>query len=46
MVIKGGETFEVLAINEVNDNFHASPVIVGNDLILRGFNSLYCFSEN
>ena len=46
MVIKGGETFEVLAINEVDDNFHASPVIVGNDLILRGFNSLYCFSEN
>lgn len=45
MVIKGGETFEVLAINEVDDNFHASPVIVGNDLILRGFNSLYCFSK-
>ncbi len=45
MVIKGGETFEVLAINEVDDNFHASPVIVDNDLILRGFDSLYCFSE-
>jgi outer membrane protein assembly factor BamB len=45
MVISGGETFEVLAINKVDDNFHASPVIVGNDLILRGFNSLYCFSE-
>lgn len=45
MVLKAGETFEVLASNEVNDNFHASPVIVGNDLILRGFNSLYCFSE-
>lgn len=45
MVIKAGETFEILASNPVDDNFHASPVIVGNDLILRGFNSLYCFSE-
>ncbi len=45
MVIKAGEKFEVLASNKVNDNFHASPVIVGNDLILRGFNALYCFSE-
>jgi outer membrane protein assembly factor BamB len=45
MVIKAGENFEVLASNKLEDNFHASPVIVGNDLILRGFNSLYCFSE-
>jgi len=45
MVVKAGETFEVLASNELNDNFHASPVIVGNDLILRGFDSLYCFSQ-
>ena len=45
MVIKAGETFEIMASNPVDDNFHASPVIVGNDLILRGFKSLYCFSE-
>ncbi len=45
MVIKAGEIFEIMASNPVDDNFHASPVIVGNDLILRGFNSLYCFSE-
>ncbi|MCA1759749.1 MAG: hypothetical protein LC658_08255, partial [Bacteroidales bacterium] len=45
MVIKAGETFEILSSNQVDDNFHASPVIVGNDLILRGFKSLYCFSE-
>ncbi len=45
MVIKAGETFEIIASNPVDDNFHASPVIVGNDLILRGFKSLYCFSE-
>jgi len=45
MVVKAGETFEVIASNELNDNFHASPVIVENELILRGFDSLYCFSE-
>ncbi len=45
MVIKEGDLFEVLASNKLDDNFHASPVIVGNDLILRGFNSMYCFSE-
>ncbi|MBT3384431.1 MAG: PQQ-like beta-propeller repeat protein [Prolixibacteraceae bacterium] len=45
LVIKAGETFEVLESIELDDNFHSSPVIVGNDLILKGFNSLYCFSE-
>jgi outer membrane protein assembly factor BamB len=45
MVIKAGEKFEILASNPVNDNFHASPVVVGNELILRGFKSLYCFTE-
>lgn len=45
LVIKAGETFEVLATNQLGDNFHASPVIVGDELILRGFHSLYCFGE-
>lgn len=44
LVIKAGDQFEVLASNELDDNFHASPVIIGDDLILRGFKSLYCFS--
>ena len=45
VVIKAGEEFEIVSSNELNDNFHASPVIVDNELILRGFESLYCFSE-
>jgi len=45
LVIKAGEKFEIIASNPLEDNFHASPVIVGNELILRGFKSLYCFSE-
>lgn len=43
-VIKGGDEFAILAKNTLEDNFHASPVIVGNDLFLRGFRYLYCFS--
>lgn len=45
LVLKAGDHFELLASNPLDDDFHASPVIVGRDLILRGFNSLYCFSE-
>lgn len=45
VVVKAGETFEILASNELDDNFHASPVIVGDQLILRGFKSLYCFEK-
>jgi len=45
LVIKAGDDFEVLASNKVEDNFHASPVIVGNKLLLRGFSYLYCFEE-
>ena len=45
LVIKAGEKFEITASNVLEDNFHASPIIAGNELILRGFKSLYCFSE-
>ena len=45
LVLKGGDKPEVLAKNSLDDDFHASPVVVGNDLIIRGFKSLYCFSE-
>jgi outer membrane protein assembly factor BamB len=46
LVVKAGETFGILSSNVLEDNFHASPVIVGNELILRGFKSLYCFTNN
>jgi len=45
LVVDAGEKFEILSTNVLEDNFHASPVIVGDQLILRGFNSLYCFEE-
>lgn len=44
-VIKHGADFEVLSQNKLEDSFHASPVVIGNNLYLRGFRYLYCISE-
>lgn len=44
-VIKAGPKFEVLAKNELDDNFEASPAIIGNHLYLRGYKNLYCIAE-
>lgn len=44
-VINEGSEFKVIAQNKLDDNFDASPAIVGNELLLRGFKSLYCISE-
>jgi len=44
-VVKAGSEFSILAKNTLDDTFEASPVIVGNDLFLRGAKYLYCISE-
>ncbi len=44
-VVKAGENFVQTAKNTLDDTFEASPVIVGNDLFLRGAKYLYCISE-
>lgn len=44
-VVKAGPEFSILAKNTLDDTFHASPIMVGNDLFLRGFKYLYCISE-
>ena len=44
-VVQAGPEFKLLSKNTLDDDFRASPVIVGNDLILRGFKNLYCFSD-
>jgi outer membrane protein assembly factor BamB len=44
-VFKAGATYEDVATNELDDQFDASPVIIGDDLYLRGHSSLYCVSE-
>ena len=44
-VIKHGAQFEILATNKLDDSFSASPVIVDNELYLRGEKHLYCIAE-
>ena len=44
-VIKEGEKFELVSQNKLDDNFDASPVTIGDQLFLRGWNSLYCISK-
>ena len=44
--VKHGSKFEILAKNQLDDNFHASPVIIGNNIYLRGFKYLYCIGSD
>ena len=44
-VVKAGSEFALLAKNTLDDTFEASPVVVGNDLFLRGYKYLYCISK-
>jgi len=42
VVAKLGKKFEILATNEMDETFFASPAIVGNELFLRSDEALYC----
>ncbi|MBN1481611.1 hypothetical protein EH223_04540 [candidate division KSB1 bacterium] len=44
-VIKHGPQFEILAQNKLEDEFIASPVIIGQTMYVRGRKFLYCLSE-
>jgi hypothetical protein len=35
----------VLAVNELNDGFDASPALVDGEIFLRGQKYLYCIAE-
>ncbi|MBN2088940.1 PQQ-binding-like beta-propeller repeat protein [candidate division KSB1 bacterium] len=41
-VVKHASTLEVLAQNQLDDEFEASPAIIGKHLYLRGLKYLYC----
>jgi outer membrane protein assembly factor BamB len=45
LVLKQADQLEVLAHNQLDDTFDASPVAVGRDLFLRGERHLYCLRE-
>ena len=44
LVIRAGRQFEVLASNDLDDGFDASPAVAGDELYLRGQNNLYCIA--
>jgi len=44
VVVRHGETFELLARNKLDDAFDASPIIVGDTLYLRGHKNLYAIA--
>lgn len=44
VVLKHGDAFEVLAENELDDGFDASPAIVGDTIYLRGREFLYALT--
>jgi len=45
LVVNHGPELNVLAKNSLDDKFAASPVIIGNEIFLRGSNYLYCISK-
>jgi len=45
LVIKHSDTYEVLASNKLDDRFDASPAVVGNELILKGKEYIYCIAK-
>ena len=45
-VIKHGEQFNILAVNQLDDQFAASPAINANCIYLRGEKYLYCVGDN
>ena len=45
VVLRHGPKLEVLAVNELNDGFDASPALVDAEIFLRGYKYLYCIAE-
>ncbi len=45
VVLGTGPEFEVLAENQLDEDFAASPALAGSELYLRGSSSLYCLAE-
>jgi outer membrane protein assembly factor BamB len=45
VVIAKGPEYKVLASNSLDDKFDASPVVIGDELYLRGHRHLYCIAK-
>lgn len=45
VVLKQSDKLEVLATNQLDEKFDASPAVVGREIFLRGHDYLYCIAE-
>jgi outer membrane protein assembly factor BamB len=45
VVLRHGPKLEILATNQLNDGFDASPALVDGEIYLRGYKYLYCIGE-
>ena len=45
LVIRHGPKFDVIATNDLDDRFDASPAVVGDTIYLRGHRNLYAIAE-
>lgn len=45
VVLKDSDSKVILATNKLDEKFNASPIVVGNEIILRGQDHLYCIAE-
>ena len=45
LVLTRSQEFAILATNELDDQFRASPALAGKELFLRGSKFLYCIAE-
>jgi hypothetical protein len=46
VVIKHSDEFSVVATNTLDDGFDASPVVIGDEMYLRGDTYLYCIAKS
>jgi hypothetical protein len=46
VVLDKSSTLRVLALNQLDDGFDASPAVVGDELFLRGRENLYCLVQS
>lgn len=46
VVVRAGDAFEVLARNQLDDEFDSTPAFVGAEIFLRGRSHLYCLAAS
>lgn len=45
IVFKKGDTLDIVATNQLDEGCDASPIVIGDELYLKGTDHLYCIAE-